>query len=518
MQKLILLWALLFYTALSHGQKLGFSTITPISQEVDNANGIKIYSTGEVLINTSKSDNYILHNGLLQQNLFDNFIDKFINVKFFFDENQNGVKDLNDIYFNQGAVTIGDLSFYNHKKEGITVVGATGDYDVKFENINLAGWFLTTPEEYQVTIDQNNAFQEISFGLAPETMFSDLKPRLSSNRFRCCTPIVKHTLNVTNEGTVIDEQTVWIKIDERISDVNYLRTPDTVLDSNYVAWTIKLYPGQSESFEYTVQVPCISDDIMVGEVFKTIAWVETADYRNEFCFEQELRCSYDPNDKLVHPNRPDSLALFGQELTYTLRFQNTGNDYAENVVVVDTISKLLDISTLKIIETSHPKQLSIEKDKDDDYIINFRFDDIYLPDSTSNPVGSNGHVMFSIMPFDGFDIGTEINNTAYIYFDFNPPIVTNTTGTTYVDKFPVTSTSQLKSEQFHIYPNPTTGIIYFEKEAQEVQVIDSDGRLVKQFYNSKAIDVSELASGQFFIQIKNDNDLFNQKIILAKPE
>lgn len=47
----------------------------------------------------------------------------------------------------------------------------------------------------------------------------------------------------------------------------------------------------------------------------------------------ELLCSYDPNDKLVEGPYKGSNLLFGQSgyLDYTIRFQNTGNYYAENV-------------------------------------------------------------------------------------------------------------------------------------------------------------------------------------------
>lgn len=53
-----------------------------------------------------------------------------------------------------------------------------------------------------------------------------------------------------------------------------------------------------------------------------------------------IRCSFDPNDKLVNPVGPhnDSLSLLSNPLEYTIRFQNTGNDTAFLVTIKDTIS------------------------------------------------------------------------------------------------------------------------------------------------------------------------------------
>jgi hypothetical protein len=57
----------------------------------------------------------------------------------------------------------------------------------------------------------------------------------------------------------------------------------------------------------------------------------------------------------------------------------------------------------------------------------FTFENILLPDSTTNFEGSLGHVYFQVKPRAGLVPGTVIENTAAIYFDFNAPIITNTT-------------------------------------------------------------------------------------------
>lgn len=109
-------------------------------------------------------------------------------------------------------------------------------------------------------------------------------------------------------------------------------------------------------------------------------------------------------------------------MKYTVRFQNTGTYQATYVVIRDTLDQDLDALGFQTIASSHPYSLIVEEDS----ILVFTFANINLPDSASDPIGSQGFVSY-LMPHRGtLDIGTEITNQAAIYFDFNPPIFTNT--------------------------------------------------------------------------------------------
>ncbi|MEL6844604.1 MAG: SprB repeat-containing protein, partial [Bacteroidota bacterium] len=135
--------------------------------------------------------------------------------------------------------------------------------------------------------------------------------------------------------------------------------------------------------------------------------------------------AYDPNDKQVSPAGigPQGFILPSQnKMKYTVRFQNTGTYQATYVVIRDTLDQDLDALGFQTIASSHPYSLIIEEDS----ILVFTFANINLPDSASDPIGSQGFVSY-LMPHRGtLDVGTEITNQAAIYFDFNPPIFTNT--------------------------------------------------------------------------------------------
>ncbi|WP_338764650.1 BspA family leucine-rich repeat surface protein [Bernardetia sp. ABR2-2B] len=155
----------------------------------------------------------------------------------------------------------------------------------------------------------------------------------------------------------------------------------------------------------------------------------------QYCFP--VVNSYDPNDKQVYPQGICDEKFTQRSdlpLTYTIRFQNTGNAPALNVNIVDSLSTLLDRHSLRVVGTSHPMVVDTTANSS---VINFRFDDINLPDSTSNPELSQGYVIFEVSEQDTGRLDTaRIENKSYIYFDTNAPIITNTVKNTVVDILP----------------------------------------------------------------------------------
>ncbi|MEL6862891.1 MAG: hypothetical protein AAFP19_00670 [Bacteroidota bacterium] len=136
--------------------------------------------------------------------------------------------------------------------------------------------------------------------------------------------------------------------------------------------------------------------------------------------------SYDPNDKLVSPRGvgPEVWTPPGTRLNYQIRFQNTGTDTAFNVFILDTLSEHLDWTTFKLGAYSHPMDFCMEGQGS--AVLRFEFNDILLPDSSTNLLESQGFVRFSIKALPNTPLETDIENNADIYFDFNPPIRTNT--------------------------------------------------------------------------------------------
>ncbi|MCW3071522.1 MAG: hypothetical protein JWO44_1412, partial [Bacteroidetes bacterium] len=167
---------------------------------------------------------------------------------------------------------------------------------------------------------------------------------------------------------------------------------------------------------------------------------------NQFCYQ--VVNSHDPNLKEVYPG--DISPKYKDWLTYTIHFQNTGTAPAMNIRVADTLDSNLDLSTFEVLNYSHTNTVSLNG-----RILTVRFANIMLPDSTSDLAGSQGYIQYRIKPTPYLPIGTHIENTAYIYFDYNDPVVTNTTTNELVNTVSVNENEQEISAS--IYPNPNNG-------------------------------------------------------------
>lgn len=154
--------------------------------------------------------------------------------------------------------------------------------------------------------------------------------------------------------------------------------------------------------------------------------------------------SYDPNDKLASPKGVTAQGLIrkGQWIDYKIRFQNTGTDTAFTVRLIDTLDTRLEITSLEFGAASHPYTWSLINQ--DPPVFEAVFSNILLPDSNVNEPASHGFLNFLIKTHADLPEGAEIRNFADIYFDFNPPIRTNTVLHTISEFRPVPDTSRLK--------------------------------------------------------------------------
>jgi uncharacterized repeat protein (TIGR01451 family) len=201
--------------------------------------------------------------------------------------------------------------------------------------------------------------------------------------------------------------------------------------------------------------------------------------------------SYDPNYKEVYPT--NVLPAYADWFTYTVHFQNLGTAAAININVLDTLDANLDEQTFEVINYSHYNETILQ-----DHIVNFRFPNIMLPDSASNPSGSQGFVQYRIKPLANLLAGTQIENTAHIYFDFNPAVVTNTTVNNFVT--PVGNTSISENKKLFVYPNPSTGIFTISAAAN-IEVYNIIGELILFENSATSIDLTAASKGMYFVKL-----------------
>ncbi|MEM6725033.1 MAG: T9SS type A sorting domain-containing protein, partial [Bacteroidota bacterium] len=222
--------------------------------------------------------------------------------------------------------------------------------------------------------------------------------------------------------------------------------------------------------------------------------------------------SYDPNDKQAEPigYGPEHYIEKNTELEYWIRFQNTGTDTAFNIEIRDTLPDALAPWTLRMLQSSHEYRHNVLEGN----ILVVRYDNIMLPDSNVNLVGSNGFFKFKIRQRPNQPIGTLIENSAAIYFDFNEPIITNTVFHEIGEDFLVTSiegpSTQSERPRVKVIPNPWHGETQFEIQgsataAYELNIYDPLGRRVDQVRFSGTLlnyQQAHLVRGIYFFEVR----------------
>ncbi len=202
----------------------------------------------------------------------------------------------------------------------------------------------------------------------------------------------------------------------------------TIADEGYTYTGFAIQTPNNPFYKFTKSVVDDCTDLANLGVFTTQSegddlWSFEAD-----C--QEIVSSYDPNDKQVIPSGIGEDHLIHLEdslLSYKIRFQNTGNDTALFVSILDTLDIThLDISSLTMTGSSHDYYVSVV----DSNVLRWTFENIMLVDSSTNEAASHGFVQYKIRQNEENQIGDIIKNKAYIYFDYNEPIITNETALT----------------------------------------------------------------------------------------
>src|SRR5436853_4128455 len=136
--------------------------------------------------------------------------------------------------------------------------------------------------------------------------------------------------------------------------------------------------------------------------------------------------AFDPNVKTVEAPAASFIPAADGWFNYTIQFQNTGNDTAINIEVIDTLDANLDVTTFAPGASSHAYTTQLSGSG----IVHFMFSNILLPDSTMDETRSHGFISFRIRSKQNLVHGITILNTSNIVFDFNAPVETNTTTNT----------------------------------------------------------------------------------------
>jgi uncharacterized repeat protein (TIGR01451 family) len=310
----------------------------------------------------------------------------------------------------------------------------TGAYSTKPVNINSN--FTIVPPFFNSNFTGYNNTDSVGFALRPVGQIKDLACQLIA--LSPARPGFKTDYKIAyqNNGTeIINPAIISFIKDSRTSLFSSSLGGYTTIGDT-IRWNLGSVPLFSNGeINITLQV-LPPPAVVIGDTLKSSVTIDpvTGDQLptdNTSRLQQVVRGSFDPNDKReTHGGFASKTKLLnGETLNYTIRFQNTGTDTAFNIYIRDNLPQLLDATTLDIIAASHPYTMSYEipfPNAPGGGLLTFRFNNILLPDSTTNEPGSHGFISFSIKAKNNITVNDQVLNSASIYFDYNTSISTNT--------------------------------------------------------------------------------------------
>lgn len=341
----------------------------------------------------------------------------------FFDADENGMLSDGDVPFPQLSiqVTPAQSAFFTNAQGEYNALCGQGTYTVT-PSFDPVLWTLSTPNEsYTVNVsDSEPVHTGLDFGIVPNG-FQPNAELVVIDPMSPCNVHGSMWVSLRNTGNTVLEGVVTVELDGLLTYQSAYPEPFAI-SGNTLQFTVdSLSYYELTQWAIVVEMP---DETQIGEIMhNTAGFTDISGFIADNQTDAPTLCAYDPNDKTEHTGLgPTGLISDGQWLVYTVRFQNTGNSVATDVVIRDWLSKHLDLASLTPLSWSFTPEISVAPDGE----TVFSFKNIMLPDSGSDFAASQGFIRYKVRARDHLLPGTQIENTANIFFDLNPPIITNT--------------------------------------------------------------------------------------------
>lgn len=321
-----------------------------------------------------------------------------------------------------------------------------------------------------------------------------------------------YIMTLKNNSSETVTSNLLLEFDKNLMKPELLSQQFVFIDENKIKLdNLQLFPNEKRDFIFKFDInrptdinfPVNAGDILVLKA-STVPNQPIVDYipeNNISELKQIVVNSFDPNHIICLQGEKVSDNSKIKPLKYVIEFENTGNAEALEVFVLNEIdTQFLDLKTFKIIQTSHTVDAMLVNDT-----IFFNFYNINL----SHILDMNkGYIHYEIQPKKDLKIGDKIRNQAYIYFDYNFPIITNK----HILELVALSNIELVDydEEIIIYPNPNSGTLFLNtiQSVDKVEIFNIFGECVKILpLMNNTVEFEELKSGHYFIKIYNHKKL-----------
>ncbi len=346
---------------------------------------------------------------------------------------------------NDGCDTLDD-SFHNLQisvdtYDGFTFTDSLGHYSLFCNhsacdvtaNYNLSEeeYFKITPKDTLLDFGGYGNIYNLDYCVEPTGMYDDLKVIINSTTPPTFGFENEYELICTNKGTTPVSGVVKLFFNRNeVTTIGFdSDTLGTSIYSNEAEDTIQwatgvIQPFQSRKYDvsFLIRPAMMGDTINLrSEVCLDSSYQEQTTYDNEFVHKAIVVSSFDPNDKTLLEGELLPFSKVGDFVHYRIRFENTGTANARFVVLKDNLDEeFYDLSTFTPISASHTYRAWIEDGNE----MMVHFEDINLPYLEEED--NTGYFTFSIKLREDLPSSTVIKNKAQIFFDYNPPITTNT--------------------------------------------------------------------------------------------
>ena len=444
----------------------------------------------------------------------------------FVDDNGNGIQDVNESNFNGGeflyTINSGEIR-HLYAGQGTAVLYETNPlnvYNLSYDVVNQAcsnSYTVNTQGYNNITVPNLSGITTYSFPLT-------IVPCTDAGVYvygQNPVPGMPYFNNITlynfgNQAIASGTVTYTKDADMSIASISspYAQINPTGFTYNF----INLLPGETRIITVNLVAPVIPV-ITLGDISTVTASVTTSqadsnEANNTDSFSSVIAGAYDPNDKAESHGGKINIDSFepGDYLTYTIRFENTGNGNASNIVITDELEDGLNEASAKVVASSHPNY-TMERVGN---ILSFKFNNINLPPSVSpETTTGKGFIVFQVMPNAGYAVGDIIENNAAIFFDTNPLIRTNTTQTEFVATL---NTDHFAAGSITAYPNPVKSELNIKADTAltKVEVYNVLGQLALSQNASGTVanmNMSVLKPGIYLVRIHSDKNISTVQII-----
>jgi len=504
-----------------------YKFIVPCGQAVTVAPNISSLSSPYLYTQVSPSAVYTYQGVLPEKKCGFNFGIYYngatISGKTYLDVNNNNVLDTSDFVIPFQTIRVGTYDCYSNQQGEYSIIVPTGSYVLDpLPNIYFSNAVPSplTSSVVATTPGNNYSGNNFAFHVPPGV---NLLGRIDAGVVR---PGFNSgaNLNYVNKGTVATAATVTYHYDNNLVFVSSIPAPvsHNVATRELMYNVGNLLPGDNGFVAVVLHAPT---SLPLGTIVKsnmTITAIGGTDIDlsdNNDTLVQTVVGSFDPNDKLVkahfaNPTLNTVDVLPNTTIEYKINFQNTGTYEALNVIVTDTLDTDFDAGSFRLLETSHACKVSRVGRN-----LSFNFSNIHLADSFHNEPASHGFIRYAIKPSTS-SIGTVLENTAFIYFDFNAAVVTNTTHNE-INRS-VLAINEIGTNDVHVYPNPSTDIICISAKSTsdikfDTKLSDMSGKVVVLDNNVSLphyMSVQSLAAGVYMLSIQNATTSLVQKVIV----